>query len=103
MSAAIVQAFALGYSEGMGDLGMTYDGSPCSPRSTAYDYGRTLRRSVEGIDDGGEDPKATRIAELEGALASLVLQVDAAKWPSPYNAALVDSLGYARRALGGGK
>ncbi len=44
-----------------------------------------------------------RIAELEGALASLVLQVDAAKWPSPYNAALVDSLGHARRVLGGAK
>lgn len=44
-----------------------------------------------------------RIADLEGALASIVLQVDAAKWPSPYNAALVDSLGYARRVLGGGK
>ena len=50
---------------------MTYDESPCSPRSVAYDYGRTIRRSVEGAEADEEDPRDARIAELEGALRSI--------------------------------
>lgn len=34
----------LGFREGRGDSGMTYDGDPSSDRSVAYDVGRTLRR-----------------------------------------------------------
>lgn len=34
----------LGFREGNGDVGMTYDDDPESPRSVAYDVGRTLRR-----------------------------------------------------------
>lgn len=34
----------LGFREGAGDLGMTYDDDPESPRSVAYDVGRTIRR-----------------------------------------------------------
>jgi hypothetical protein len=34
----------LGYREGLDSMGMTYDDDPESPRSTAYDVGRTLRR-----------------------------------------------------------
>ncbi len=34
----------LGFREGRGDLGMTYDDDPESPRSVAYDVGRTVRR-----------------------------------------------------------
>lgn len=34
---------AIGFREGRGD-GMTYDDDPTSPRSVAYDVGRTLRR-----------------------------------------------------------
>jgi hypothetical protein len=36
--------FALGFREGRGDTGMTYDDSPWSSRSRAYDTGRDLRR-----------------------------------------------------------
>jgi len=41
---------ALGFTEGRGDLGITYDNDATSPRSIAYDVGRTLRR----LDAGGE-------------------------------------------------
>lgn len=34
----------LGFREGRGDVGVTYDGDAESPRSAAYDVGRTLRR-----------------------------------------------------------
>lgn len=34
----------LGWREGRGDLGMTYDDDATSPRSVAYDVGRTIRR-----------------------------------------------------------
>lgn len=34
----------LGFREGRGDMGMTYDNDPGSPRSVAYDVGRTIRR-----------------------------------------------------------
>lgn len=34
----------LGFSEGDGDLGLTFDDDPYSARSVAYDVGRTLRR-----------------------------------------------------------
>lgn len=34
----------LGFREGRGEMGMTYDDDPCSPRSVAYDVGRTIRR-----------------------------------------------------------
>lgn len=33
------------------------------------------------------------------ALRELVVAVDSAKWPSPYNALLVDALGGARAAI----
>jgi hypothetical protein len=36
--------FALGFAEGRGYDGMTYDDDPESPRSVAYDLGRNLRR-----------------------------------------------------------
>jgi hypothetical protein len=36
--------FALGYAEGDGDVGMTYDDDPGSDRSLAYDLGRSLRQ-----------------------------------------------------------
>lgn len=35
--------FLRGWREGRGCVGMTYDNDPWSPRSMAYDYGRTLR------------------------------------------------------------
>lgn len=40
------EAFRLGLAEADGDVGMTYDGNPESPRSIAYDVGRTLGRNV---------------------------------------------------------
>lgn len=36
--------FLLGFREGAGDMGMTYDDDPESPRSLAYDAGRDVRR-----------------------------------------------------------
>jgi hypothetical protein len=39
--------FALGYEEGLDDVGMTYDGDSASSRSTAYDLGRSLRRGMQ--------------------------------------------------------
>lgn len=36
--------FLLGFREGKGTIGMTYDDDPESPRSRAYDLGRTIRR-----------------------------------------------------------
>lgn len=38
------RTFARGFAEGRGDVGMTYDDDPTSPRSEAYDTGRDLRR-----------------------------------------------------------
>lgn len=40
----LVKAFVLGWREGRGDVGMTYDNDAESPRSRAYDHGRSLRR-----------------------------------------------------------
>ena len=40
----LISAFILGFREGAGDWGMTYDDDPDSPRSVAYDNGRSLRR-----------------------------------------------------------
>lgn len=42
----MIRAFLLGFREGRGDVGMTYDDDPESPRSRAYDRGRTLFRRV---------------------------------------------------------
>lgn len=40
----ITAAFTLGFLEAQGDVGMTWDNNPDSPRSEAYDYGRELFR-----------------------------------------------------------
>lgn len=40
----------LGFDEGLGDMGMTYDDDPESPRSVAYDLGRTVRRKAAGLE-----------------------------------------------------
>jgi len=37
------RVFALGWKEARSTNGLTYDGDPTSPRSTAYDCGRDLR------------------------------------------------------------
>lgn len=39
--------FSLGYEEGLGAFGMTYDDDPFSDRSVAYDHGRSLRQGME--------------------------------------------------------
>jgi hypothetical protein len=36
-------AWLLGFMEGRGDLGLTWD-DPYTPRSVAYDHGRNVRR-----------------------------------------------------------
>lgn len=87
------------------------DGSDAIALVLSWALGGITERSGSIEDDCAQlephvatlDSQATRIREMEGALQSLVLQVDAAKWPSPYNAALVDALGYARRVLGEGR
>lgn len=38
----------LGFREGLGGVGMTYDDDPDSPRSVAYDEGRWLRQELAG-------------------------------------------------------
>lgn len=38
----MLQAFLLGLWECRGDVGLTFDDSPDSPRSRAYDRGRSL-------------------------------------------------------------
>ncbi len=43
--------YQLGYREGLGDFGMTYDNNPESERSRAYDRGRTARRVGAGLED----------------------------------------------------
>lgn len=47
----LADAWLLGFNEGDGDIGMTYDNDPASPRSVAYDEGRTARRGdvTEGL------------------------------------------------------
>lgn len=49
---ARLRAFLLGFRESRGDAGMTYDNDPGSPRSVAYDRGRSLgRRTIaRGMD-----------------------------------------------------
>jgi hypothetical protein len=44
-------AYMLGYDEGLGECGMTYDDDPESQLSRAYDAGRTVRRVLEGWED----------------------------------------------------
>lgn len=39
--------FELGFDEGLDGMGMTYDDDPTSPRSTAYDLGRSLRLGID--------------------------------------------------------
>ncbi len=34
----------VGFREGRGDLGLTFDDDPSAPRSVAYDVGRNIRR-----------------------------------------------------------
>jgi hypothetical protein len=41
------EAFHLGVQEASGDIGMTYDNDPESPRSVAYDVGRTVGELLE--------------------------------------------------------
>lgn len=41
------QAFRRGVEEADGDVGLTYDGDPTSPRSVAYDCGRTVGQLPE--------------------------------------------------------
>lgn len=43
-------AFLLGVWEAGGNVGMTYDDDPGSPRSRAYDTGRDWARRVRGLD-----------------------------------------------------
>lgn len=44
----MIRAFLLGWREWRGDVGMTYDGSPESPRSRAYDRGRSFGEWLGG-------------------------------------------------------
>ena len=44
--------WSLGHEEAEGDVGMTYDDDPESPRSRAYDEGRTAGRVALGLEDG---------------------------------------------------
>lgn len=46
----IQAAWQLGYDEGDGDMGMTYDDDSQSPRSVAYDEGRSVRRAELALD-----------------------------------------------------
>jgi hypothetical protein len=48
--AGMEEVFLRGFEEGLGDFGMTYDNDSESPRSRAYDFGRTIRREMEGIE-----------------------------------------------------
>lgn len=45
----MLHAFLLGLLESRGDVGLTFDGSPDSPRSRAYDRGRSLGQWLQGI------------------------------------------------------
>lgn len=40
----------LGFREGDGDVGMTYDDDPDSPKSVAYDTGRAIRRKLLNME-----------------------------------------------------
>jgi len=46
------QEWQFGYDEAEGDVGITYDDDPESPRSVAYDEGRTAGRIALGLEDG---------------------------------------------------
>ena len=46
----MVRAFLFGLLECRGDAGLTFDGDPTSPRSAAYDRGRSLGRWALGLD-----------------------------------------------------
>jgi len=45
----MIRVFLLGLSECRGDVGMTYDDDAESPRSRAYDHGRSLGCWLLGI------------------------------------------------------
>lgn len=48
----IEDAYNLGFSEAGGDVCLTCDGDPESPRSRAYDQGRTDGRCALGLEEG---------------------------------------------------
>ena len=61
MTAAELAAFRLGVSEAGGDMGMTYDDDAESPRSVAYDVGRTVGQLP--------DPWRSRLAAIAAEVA----------------------------------
>jgi hypothetical protein len=76
-SASFAAAFQMGYEDGAGDMGMTFDDDPESPRSRAYDLGRTMRRSLEGMDEPQAQesktwtPQSAVLAALEKVFAEV--------------------------------
>jgi hypothetical protein len=40
----VFRVWLLGFREGLGDMGLTFDDDPSSRLSVAYDRGRSLRR-----------------------------------------------------------
>ena len=65
----LVAAFRLGYEEAGGDFGVTFDDSPDSLRSRAYDMGRSLGRP----DDHPEpvEPSADLLYRINDALTAI--------------------------------
>lgn len=50
MNYDLAAIWQLGYDEGLGEIGMTYDDDPTSERSVAYDKGRAARRAEAGLE-----------------------------------------------------
>lgn len=82
--------FALGWEEADGMVGVTYDDDPDSPRSRAYDLGRTAKQCIDSLDDAAGtlrllDEIANTIIKLPEVKELLKLQQkaeqDAAKAP----------------------
>lgn len=69
MTDDLVAAFRLGYEEAGGDFGVTFDDSPDSLRSRAYDMGRSLGRP----DDHPEpvEPSADLLYRINDALTAI--------------------------------
>jgi len=84
------QAFRLGWEEADGEVGTTYDDDPTSPRSEAYDCGRTVGRLPEPWKSTLAAAPAM-LAALEWALCHVRFsggpEGDAETFSANYNAA----------------
>lgn len=75
--------FILGYTEGLGGVGMTYDNDPTSNRSSAYDLGRALRQG-HSVDADIAPPQGIARPDMSGPERNALASETATQVGCPY-------------------